>query len=283
MTPRQFSLEGRTALISGAGSPTGIGFASARMLAELGARVMVTSTTDRIHVRVDELRQAGFEAYGSFGDLTDESTVLRIVGEAVSALGAVDILVNNAGMTSVSRPGSEEAAPATELSYSRWSAAIERNLGTAFLLSRAVLPQMRPRRWGRIVSVASVSGPVMAMRHEPAYAASKAGLVGLTRALALDHAADGITVNAVAPGWIGTGSQTPNERAEGFVTPIGRSATPDEVASAIAWLATPGAAYTTGQCVVIDGGNSIAEERALPVLSEEVAGVRTSPGDRTPP
>ena len=271
MTPRQFSLEGKAALISGAGSPTGIGFASARMLAELGARVMITSTTDRIHVRVDELRQAGLTAHGAFGDLTDESTVQRITDEAVSVLGAVDILVNNAGMTSVSRPGTDEAALATELSYAHWRAAIARNLDTAFLMSRAVIPHMQSRRWGRIVSVASVSGPVMAMRHEPAYAAAKAGLVGLTRALALDHAPDGITVNAVAPGWIETGSQTPNERAEGLVTPIGRSATPDEVASAIAWLATPGAAYTTGQCIVIDGGNSIAEERVPPVRSEPSA------------
>ncbi len=265
MTPRLFSLEGRTALITGAGSPTGIGFASARLLAELGARVMVTSTTDRIHARVDELRQAGFTAHGSFGDLTEESTVERITDEAASAVGAVDILVNNAGMTSISRPGREEADQATELPYSQWRAAIERNLDTAFLMSRAVIPHMRSRGWGRIVSVASVSGPVMAMRHEPAYAASKAGLVGLTRALAVDHAADGITVNAVAPGWIETGSQTPNERAEGFVAPVGRSAAPDEIASAIAWLATPGASYTTGQCIVIDGGNSIAEERVFPV------------------
>ncbi len=238
------------------------------MLAELGARVMVTSTTDRIHARVDELTQAGLAAYGSAGDLTDEATVQRITDEAVSALGAVDILVNNAGMTSVSQPGNEEADEAAELTYAHWRAAIERNLDTAFLMSRAVIPHMRSRRWGRIISVASVTGPVMAMRHEPAYAASKAGLVGLTRALALDHAADGITVNAVAPGWIETGSQTPNERAEGSVTPVGRSAAPDEVASAIAWLATPGAAYTTGQCIVIDGGNSIAEERALPIQSE---------------
>lgn len=262
MTPRQFSLEGRTALVTGAGSPTGIGFASARLLAELGARVMITSTTDRIHTRVDELTRAGLEAYGSFGDLTDESTVGRITDEAVAALGTVDILVNNAGMTSVSLPGIDEADVATELPYAQWRAAIERNLDTAFLMSRAVIPHMRSARWGRIISVASVTGPVMAMRHDPAYAASKAGLVGLTRALALDHAADGITVNAVAPGWIATGSQTPNERAEGFVTPVGRSAAPDEVASAIAWLATPGAAYTTGQCIVIDGGNSIAEERS---------------------
>jgi 3-oxoacyl-[acyl-carrier protein] reductase len=265
VTPRQFSLDGRAALITGAGSPTGIGFASARLLAELGARVMITSTTDRIHERVDELTRAGFEAHGSSGDLTDESTVRRITDEAVAALGTVGILVNNAGMTSVSLPGRQEADEATALPYSQWRAAIERNLDTAFLMSRAVIPHMRSGRWGRIVSVASVTGPVMAMRHDPAYAASKAGLVGLTRALALDHAADGITVNAVAPGWIETGSQTPNEHAEGFVTPVGRSATPDEVASAIAWLATPGAAYTTGQCIVIDGGNSIAEERALHV------------------
>ncbi len=233
------------------------------MLAELGARVMVTSTTNRIHERVNELTQAGLIAHGVFGDLTDESTAQRIAAEAVSALGAVDILVNNAGMTSVSQSGTEEADEATELPYAQWRAAIERNLDTAFLMSRAVIPHMRSRHWGRIISVASVTGPVMAMRHEPAYAASKAGLVGLTRALALDHAADGITVNAVAPGWTETGSQTPNERAEGFVTPVGRSAGPDEVASAIAWLATPGAAYTTGQCIVIDGGNSIAEERSL--------------------
>ncbi len=264
MTPRQFSLEGRTALITGAGSPTGIGFASARILAELGAHVMVTSTTERIHARVDELRQSGLTAHGLFGDLTDEPTVQQIIDGAVATLGTVDILVNNAGMTSVSRPGTEEADQVTELPYAQWRAAIERNLDTAFLVSRAVIPHMRSRHWGRIISVASVSGPVMAMRHEPAYAASKAGLVGLTRALALDHAADGITVNAVAPGWIETGSQTPAERSEGFVTPIGRSAAPDEVASAIAWLATPGAAYTTGQCIVIDGGNSIAEERSLP-------------------
>ncbi|MEO6654341.1 MAG: SDR family NAD(P)-dependent oxidoreductase [Ilumatobacteraceae bacterium] len=264
LEPRQFSLAGRRAVITGAGSPTGIGVASARMLAELGAQVMITSTTDRIHQRVDELRREGFVAHGSFGDLTDEATVQRIVDEAIAALGEIDILVNNSGMTSVSRPGLEEADEAAALPYSQWRASIERNLDTAFLMSRAVIPLMRSNGWGRIISVASVSGPVMAMRHEPAYAASKAGLIGLTRALALDHAADGITINAVAPGWIETGSQTPSERAEGFVTPIGRSATPDEVASAIAWLATPGAAYTTGQCLVIDGGNSIAEERTLP-------------------
>lgn len=261
MTPPLFSLEGRTALITGAGSPTGIGFASAQMLAALGATVMVTSTTDRIHVRATELQADGYRAFGTFGDLTDEATVTRILDETIAALGSIDILVNNAGMTSVTQSGDEEAGQAPSLPYQQWRASIERNLDTVFLVSRAAIPHMQRKQWGRIISVASVTGPVMAMRQDPGYAAAKAAVVGLTRALAVDHAVDGITVNAVAPGWIETGSQTPNERIQGLKTPTGRSATPDEVASAVAWLATPGAAYTTGQCIVVDGGNSIAEER----------------------
>jgi 3-oxoacyl-[acyl-carrier protein] reductase len=102
----------------------------------------------------------------------------------------------------------------------------------------------------------------MAMRADVGYAAAKAGLVGLTRAVAVDAARHAITVNAVAPGWIATASQTPQEHDEGLATPIGRSAAPDEVAAAVAWLASPGASYITGQCLVVDGGNSIAEERA---------------------
>ena len=262
MTPPLFSLEGRTALITGAGSPTGIGLAAARLLAALGAHVMVTSTTDRILERAAELQADGYTAFGTFGDLTDEATVARIVEETIATLGSIDILVNNAGMTSVTQSGDEEAGQASSLPYHQWRASIERNLDTVFLVSRAAIPNMQSKGWGRIISVASVTGPVMAMRHDPGYAAAKAAVVGLTRALAVDHARDGITVNAVAPGWIQTGSQTPNERTEGLNTPMGRSATPDEVASAVAWLATPGAAYTTGQCLVVDGGNSIAEERS---------------------
>ncbi len=258
MTPAAFDLSGRVALVTGCGSPTGIGFATARLLAELGATVALSSTTDRIEQRVDELTSAGASASGYVADLTDEEQAARLVTEACERHGRLDIVVNNAGMVSVD--SGTESGSLMGMSLSTWRAGLQRNLDTAFLVSRAAIPRFSG--WGRIVSVTSVTGPVMSMRDEPAYAAAKAGMVGLMRAIAVDFAASGVTANAVAPGWIATGSQTLHEHEQGLRTPVGRSATPDEVAAAIAWLCTPGAGYVTGQCLVVDGGNSVAEERA---------------------
>jgi 3-oxoacyl-[acyl-carrier protein] reductase len=157
---------------------------------------------------------------------------------------------------------SGESAGIDDTSVAAFEAALSRNLTSAFALTKAVLPTIRDHGGGRIVMVTSVTGPVMAMKNEVSYAAAKAGLTGLMKALALDEAPYGITVNAVAPGWIATGSQTTLEKQEGTHTPMGRSGTPEEIATAIAWLASPGASYITGQTLVIDGGNSIAEERA---------------------
>ncbi|MBM3687607.1 MAG: SDR family oxidoreductase [Actinobacteria bacterium] len=262
MLPSSLNLAGRAAVVTGAGSESGIGFAAARALAELGASVTLAATTDRIHQRAGELTAHGYAAHGSVADLTDASAAQGLVREARARWGRLDIVVNNAGMTSMAVPGAGEGGDALSLDAEAWRASMARNLDSAYYVSRAAIPSMREAGWGRIVMVASVTGPVMAMRAESAYAAAKAGMVGLARSLAVDFAADGITANAVAPGWIATGSQTDHEREQGLRTPMRRSATADEVASAIAWLCTPGAAYTTGQCIVVDGGNSIAEERA---------------------
>ena len=252
---------GRVAVVTGAGSGTGIGFAVATALAAHGSRVFLTSTTARCQDRAAELVALGFDAAAFPADLTATSDVDALLKAVRARYGPVEILVNNAGMTSVLDP-MEDGLRTHELTDVRWAHTVERNLNVCFHITAKVLVDMLSAQWGRIVSVASTTGVTGAMLGESAYAAAKAGVVGFTKTVALEYAGDGITANAVAPGWIATASQTTDEMRQGRATPIGRSGTAAEVAHVVTMLCLPSAAYVTGQCIVVDGGNSIAEERA---------------------
>jgi len=254
------NLQNQIALVTGAGSPTGIGFASARALGMDGATLALVSTTDRIHERAKELKKEGFLAKGYVADLTKPEAVQRIADDISTTFGRLDICVNNAGMIVVGEKPFESAVD--DISLEEWRLSLERNLTTCFLVTKVVLSLMRARKYGRIINIASTSGPVQAFAGDAAYQAAKAGVWGYTRACAIETAADGITVNAVAPGWIATGSQLESEAAAGLLTPMKRSGTPEEVAYAVRFLADPRASYITGQLIVVDGGNSVPEDRA---------------------
>jgi 3-oxoacyl-[acyl-carrier protein] reductase len=247
-------LDGRVALVTGAGSPDGIGFATAARLRALGAEVAIVSTTKRIHDRALELGVTGFVA-----DLTDEAEVGALADAITEQLGDVSVLVNNAGLASKASP--EVLRPVAQLTMEEWRNEIDRDLTTTFLAARAFVAGMAERGWGRIVNMSATAGPVNALPAEAGYAAAKAGVLGLTRALAMEVVADGVTVNAVAPGIIRTGSSTVTELQRGLDSPMGRPGLPDEVAAAISFLCLPSASYITGQILVIDGGNSVREVR----------------------
>lgn len=243
---------GRVALVTGAGSPGGIGFAIARALVAGGARVAVTATSARIHDRGRELG-----CLSEAADLTDPEATARLFERVTEALGPVGILINNAGMVQTGK----RARPArlADQSSASWAHQMSINLDTTFHCCRAALPAMAARGYGRIVNIASVTGPLVTYAGGAPYAAAKAAMTGLTRSIALEYGALGITCNAALPGWIATDSASPKERRAGKATPVGRSGSPDEVAACALFLASDEASYVTGAMLVVDGGNTLQE------------------------
>ncbi|MBI2170601.1 MAG: 3-oxoacyl-[acyl-carrier-protein] reductase [Chloroflexi bacterium] len=242
-------LQGKVALVTGASR--GIGRAVALRLAQAGARVGVNYRSSRQAAEaVDQaIRDAGSEALLLSADVSNASQVQAIFQELEQAWGGVDILVNNAGLTRDSL--------LLRMSEEDWDAVLDTNLKGAFLCSKAAARTMVRKRWGRIINISSVIG-LAGNPGQANYAASKAGLLGLTRTLARELASRNITVNAVAPGFIDTAMVASlSEEAKAQVRariPMDRFGTPDDVAAVVAFLATSEAAYVTGQVIGIDGG-----------------------------
>jgi meso-butanediol dehydrogenase/(S,S)-butanediol dehydrogenase/diacetyl reductase len=249
--------EGRVALVTGATS--GIGAACARLLAARGARVLLTGRSeDRGAEVLAQIRAQQGQAEFSAGNLGDPEFCERVVADTLERFGQIDVLVNNAGVYF--------AASTLETSDAQWDETLDTNLGAVFRVSRAALRAMVSQSRGAIVNVASDWGLVGGER-AAAYCASKGGLVLLTRAMALDHARQGIRINAVCP----TDTDTPmmldefrqrgvsveqGHRESAATIPMGRMAEADEVAEAVCFLASDEAGFLTGVAIPVDGGST---------------------------
>jgi 2-deoxy-D-gluconate 3-dehydrogenase len=246
-----YDFSGRVVIVTGAAG--GIGLAVSELFASCGAQVILLDRQREVMQVAAHLTGGVGRHLGCVLDVTDAEAIAKVVKQAMERYGRIDVLVNNAGVALL------EAADS--LSEAAWDATMAINLKAPFLLAQAVAPAMRQQVYGRIVNLASQASVIGLERHV-AYCASKAGLVGMSKVLALEWARDGVTVNAVSPtvvetalgkqAWAGAVGQAMREKI-----PVGRFAQPQEVAGLIAYLASEQAAMITGENIVIDGGYSV--------------------------
>ncbi|MEW6013848.1 MAG: 3-oxoacyl-[acyl-carrier-protein] reductase [Candidatus Zixiibacteriota bacterium] len=240
--------ENKTALVTG--SARGIGKAIAYRLGTEGAKVVISDVLfDLASATAEEFRRAGFESHAVKADVTKADDVASLVEETVTRFGTLDIVVNNAGIT--------RDTLLLRMSEADWDLVLNINLKGAFLMTQAAAKVMIKQRSGRIINISSVVGR-MGNAGQANYASSKAGLLGLTKSAAKELASRGITVNAVAPGYIATEmtEKLSDAAKEAFLNniPLKRPGTPDDIAGVVAFLASEDAAYLTGQVIGVDGG-----------------------------
>jgi 3-oxoacyl-[acyl-carrier protein] reductase len=242
------SLQGRVALVTGASQ--GIGEACARKLAAAGATVALAARSqEKLNALAEQIKANGGQAVAFPLDVADEEQVKAAIKAAIAQLGKIEILVNNAGIT--------RDQLIMRMKRADWDAVINTNLTSAYLCTQQVMSSMLRQKWGRIINITSVFGQ-MGQAGQANYAASKAGLIGLTMAIAREVASRNITCNAVAPGFIETGmtavlSDEFKQNAVKMI-PLGRVGTPDDVAHAVRFLASEEASYITGHVLSVNGG-----------------------------
>lgn len=249
------SLSGKTAIVTGAGrGGRGIGGGIALALAQAGADVLITARTNRADAEAvaDAVRAAGRNGIAAACDVADAASVDSLFARAQEAFGRVDILVNNAGIT--------RDALLLRMGEADWDAVLDANLKGTFLCTRAAAKLMIKQRAGRIINITSIMGQI-GNPGQANYSASKAGIIGFTRTVARELGSRGITVNAVAPGFIETQmTEALKEEQRAAVlakVPLGRLGTPEDVGGVVAFLASDAASYITGQVLTVDGGMTV--------------------------